>query len=458
MLAAADLALLRDDVRHLVGPGLDEVGEPAWAPELERLALDLIGPFADPAAPDEMVQLLPEALEGRGDTLAAGLLAALAALGPQPLARMAGDRAAALATRGVESPLAGGIGAIGGCECQRAALPEDGVDLFAVSLDRPNGDVQPAFLFVEFADCGGMVVGGVLGPPTRRKRAQRLARAVAGGEALRPLSADELAGTLRAALEHMVEHELELPEDALPALLLAQRALGGDGWPRVPIGPGEDHVDAPADEDDLGLHAEADALVAIFERALASEGRAEECGGTAPFTARVMLDWKIGSGDGRLEHWTDADLRELMLEWMPRVGPSDEETLAAFPAVAMAFLRFLAALGRLSGADPDSLAATIERLRPQFERAVHDRRNWGVSKTLVAQMCAEGVDPQEPGALDAWMEEFNSRSRAERDAVLGPALDGMGAAAPAPARPRREGERRKARRRQAKTTRRRNRR
>lgn len=44
----------------------------------------------------------------------------------------------------------------------------------------------------------------------------------------------------------------------------------------------------------------------------------------------------------------------------------------------------------------------------------------GPAARLVAQMQAEGVDPTDPRALDAWMHDFNSRSLDDRDRVLGP--------------------------------------
>ena len=48
---------------------------------------------------------------------------------------------------------------------------------------------------------------------------------------------------------------------------------------------------------------------------------------------------------------------------------------------------------------------------------------------MFMQMQTEGVDPSQPGAIDAWMGDFNSRPREERDAIIGPAADRMAQAA-----------------------------
>jgi hypothetical protein len=76
------------------------------------------------------------------------------------------------------------------------------------------------------------------------------------------------------------------------------------------------------------------------------------------------------------------------------------------------------------------------------------------------KMQAEGTDPSAPGALDAWMTDFNARPREQRDAIIGPAADRMTQAAglrPATGSdaPKQRAERRKAQRAARKRNRRR---
>ena len=48
---------------------------------------------------------------------------------------------------------------------------------------------------------------------------------------------------------------------------------------------------------------------------------------------------------------------------------------------------------------------------------------------MFMRMQTEGVDASQPGAIDAWMDDFNSRPLEERKAIIGPAADRMAQAA-----------------------------
>jgi hypothetical protein len=41
----------------------------------------------------------------------------------------------------------------------------------------------------------------------------------------------------------------------------------------------------------------------------------------------------------------------------------------------------------------------------------------GLAKSMVMRMPTEGVDLSQPGTTDAWMDDFNSRSREKNDPV-----------------------------------------
>jgi hypothetical protein len=78
---------------------------------------------------------------------------------------------------------------------------------------------------------------------------------------------------------------------------------------------------------------------------------------------------------------------------------------------------------------------------------------------MFMQMQADGIDPTAPGALDAWIEDFNARPREQRDVILGPAADRMAHAAGLPSAggaraPKQKAQRRKAQRQARKRNRR----
>jgi hypothetical protein len=250
MVSADDLDGIRELLAVFVGAGLD-ARAPRDAAELELLALDGIGPFGNPELPDEVLALFPAALASRRDELAAGLLAALAELAPSRLATFAAEERDRLARDGIGSALAEGVGRLQVRECYRLTLGGGEAEILGVLLDRP-GDrkVQPAGVILEHEACGGVVVDGILGEPDTPASARRLLAEPDPGAVANPIDADEFADALGAALEHMVEHNLELPVDVLPPLLALRRALGRN-WPMPRLCADED-----LPEQEAGEHAD----------------------------------------------------------------------------------------------------------------------------------------------------------------------------------------------------------
>jgi hypothetical protein len=423
-----DLDGMRELLSAFVGAGLE--GEPRDAAELELLALDAIGPFAHPDLPASIVELFPQALAERNDELAAGILVALAELAPAQLAAPATEARDRLARAGVVSPLAARVGTLEARECYRLELGDGDAEMLGALLQRPgDAKAQAVVLFVEHEECGGVIVHGLLGGPEKPAAVRRLLRTPHPGDVAEPIAGDELSETLRSALEHMVDHDLELSVDLLPPLLVLERALGGD-WLLPPLGQGEEVVEL--------LRADADELTDAFAAEYGDEGAG---------VADEMCHWKVDYVGGLVERWTAADVEEFLLGWYPRKGGGGVP-VEAVPDNAIAFLRFLDERGRLSGDELEALVDTVEQLRDRFERAASDRRNWGPAKAMVMQMRAEGVDLMDQEAVAAWTASFNARTFEERDRVLGPSLP-----RPVP----RTAQKRKAQRRSAKASRKRNR-
>jgi hypothetical protein len=250
MVSVEDLDGIRELLAEFVGAGLDGLA-PRDAAELELLALEGIGPFGHPDLPGEVLALFPEALASRGDELAAGILAAVAELGPPRLATLAAEERDRLAREGTRSALAEAVGTLQVRKCHRFRFRGGNAEIVGALLQRPGDrNVQAAGVILEHEACGGAVVDGILGEPDTPASARRLL----GATAATPIGTDELAETLHKALEHMVEHNLELPVDVLPPLLALRRALDRD-WPEPRLCPGE------AMQEEEGETVPADALV-----------------------------------------------------------------------------------------------------------------------------------------------------------------------------------------------------
>lgn len=266
--------------------------------------------------------------------------------------------------------------------------------------------------------------------PASRRSGRRILGSPGPDAVAEAIDADELAEAVGRALAHMIEHNLELPVDVLPPLLVLRRAFGRD-WPVPRLASGED-VDELLREDADGL---ADAFAAVH-------------GDEAAGVADAMCRWKVDDVGGVVEGWTVADLEEFLLDWYPRKGGAGEP-VETVPDNAIAFLRFLAGRGRLHGDELETLEHAANALRRRFELAARDPRNWGPAKTILMQMRAEGVDLMDEDSLGRWTADFNAGSFEQRDRLFGPSL--LRPAPPAATR-------RKAQRRSAKAARKRNRR
>jgi hypothetical protein len=440
--------------------GAPELEDPA---EVEYLAAALLVPLEQPETPPEIGFAVVEAIAARGDADAAAVLAGLAVLAAEPLAAQARASAQRLAGDGIVSPAAAGVGTLAVEEAVR--IENKGAELLVALLARPGAQkVQAAVLGIDHHDTGGALVECALTPPAPADEARELLEGPTG-TVTHPIAASELTDRVLAAARRAVEQETMLTGEAGLALPVVSRALTGDpaGLPRPALQAPWEHddpeliVDAAADEE--RFHALMDKLLGEFEQhARASyppDGVVWENG---DFVASTMLQWKGGYDDGRLGRWTQADLAEYLLDYFPRKVSADE-TLAAVPECVRAFLMFLAVRGSLSGEPLDQLEDACEELRDEFLECAHDNSNWGLGRSMLAQMQAEGIDPSASGALDAWIEDFNARPYQQRDALLGPAADRMVRAAGLPSAaaaraPKQKPQRRKAQRQARKRNRR----
>lgn len=423
--------------------------------ELEHLAATLLIPLAQPELPPEVGSAVVDALQARRDPNAAGVLAAFAALAPEPLAGQAHASAQRLAGEGIVSPAAAGVGTLAVQEAVR--IDSANAELLVALLARPGErDLQAAILGIEHHETGGALVDCGLAPPAPVSEARELLDGVDGAAAPQPIAADELAARVLAAAQRAVDAEIALGAGAGPALSIISRALTGDpaSLPRpLVLAPWEDDddeltVDAAEDED--GFHRVMEMLLDELEQhAKATYPPGSVVWQHGDFVASSMLQWKGGYDDGRLGRWTQADLAEYMLDYFPRKVSVEQETLHAVPECVRAFLGFLDARGSLSGEPLEQLEQTCEELRDEFLECALDSSRWGLAKSMVMRMQAEGIDPSAAGALDAWMTDFNARPREERDAIIGPAADRMAGAAGVPSAAGAQAPKQKARRRKA---------
>lgn len=102
-----------------------------------------------------------------------------------------------------------------------------------------------------------------------------------------------------------------------------------------------------------------------------------------PSDVELLLDWKVGYGDGRLDAWAPSDAEEFLLEWYPRkvVAPPDMWDLVP-PSVA-AYVDFLAHEGLLArGSSAAAVRRHVATITPRFRSAMSQPGNHGMAKSM----------------------------------------------------------------------------
>lgn len=133
-----------------------------------------------------------------------------------------------------------------------------------------------------------------------------------------------------------------------------------------------------------------------------------------------LIDVKCNYLGGVPDQWAPADVTEVLLSVYPAKIMLEPEDLTEVPEAVAEFLRFL---GRRFPDLADNyavLADSVAGATTQFISVMTDEDNWGFGKRMWTTAKAEGVVLGDQASMDAWMEEFNQRPRAERDQVLGP--------------------------------------
>lgn len=412
---------------ELLGDLLDGAPVLTDPAELERLAVISTAPIRDPDLPHEVRQAFVEALEARGDQASETLLVAAAALAPTIRAET-GSALARLGHAGLQPTLPEGFGKLQGVEARRGALP-DGSELYMVRMQRPEDErSQIASVIVDGEGelAGTLAMGMISDPlePTAASSLLELERDSPDRPDLEPLAVEKVGRVLREAGARM--RELAIPasgELALSLPLLGQAICGDPGaLGQVPIAPpgSELFVDP---EDAESFDGVQEYLLGEFGAWVERADAGETLRRSGDLVAGAMLHWKWGYADGRLGHWTTDDLKEFFLDYAPRALPSDDELIGDAPECAAGLLRFLDEVDLLAGEAVERLTARCDELRAEWTEAARDKSRWGPAKALVAQMEAEGVDPTDEDAVEAWMEDFNSRPREQRGRVFGPAVD-----------------------------------
>ena len=107
--------------------------------------------------------------------------------------------------------------------------------------------------------------------------------------------------------------------------------------------------------------------------------------------------------------WSPAVVGLFLLDWVHRRAVLDMDDAAMLPRVLRAWAAFAArqrGLPERAGTQTDE---AIEEMVPEFARLYSTGERRSPATAAVAQLMADGVDPDDPVALDAWIEANRHR-------------------------------------------------
>src|SRR6516162_7925045 len=155
-----------------------------------------------------------------------------------------------------------------------------------------------------------------------------------------------------------------------------------------------------------------DAALAGFRRwTRSTERKLSDDPGAVADEMRSLLDlMRDYLGIDRPADLGPGDLEELLLRIYPRkitvLDPEDTEN--TIPAIRD-FLAYLAERGEMPAGRARALERELDRIAPRFTDAVMDPSNWGMARSFVQAMAADGVEIGDQAAMDRWIATYNAR-------------------------------------------------
>ena len=213
----------------------------------------------------------------------------------------------------------------------------------------------------------------------------------------------------RRVLEAIDSGDLYLDNDWTPEFRTF-RALLKARMRSLPAGPPVAYA-APPDE------AARHALIAEFQ---AGAGPADE---EAAVIASHCLEYSCDYlGEDGLR-WSPIVVEQFLIDYLPRKVSLSLAEVRRLPTVLRAWVRFALTKRGLEERWIAEAEAAVDEFATAFRAAMTDASRFGPAKALANAMLADGTDVLDAGAVSRWIEDFNRRPFAERDALLGEPID-----------------------------------
>lgn len=127
------------------------------------------------------------------------------------------------------------------------------------------------------------------------------------------------------------------------------------------------------------------------------------------FCLSLLLDHAASFPDADPLRWSPTVAELFLLDWVHRRAVLDMDDAAMLPRVLRGWAAYAARRKGLPEAAATRTDTAIEEMVPEFARLYSTGERRSLATAAVAQLMADGVDPDDPVALDAWIEANRHR-------------------------------------------------
>jgi hypothetical protein len=127
-------------------------------------------------------------------------------------------------------------------------------------------------------------------------------------------------------------------------------------------------------------------------------------GASLDFCLGLLLDHAVSLPGGDPLRWSPAVAGLFLLDWVHRRAVLDLDDAAMMPRVVRAWSAYATRRRGLPAAAAREIETAVEELIPEFARLYTTGERRSPATAAVAQLIAEGVDPSDSAAIDAWLE------------------------------------------------------
>ncbi|GIF08063.1 hypothetical protein [Actinoplanes siamensis] len=216
---------------------------------------------------------------------------------------------------------------------------------------------------------------------------------------------DEDPGRLRDEVDRHLEFTDELGELPADGSLATDRALAAARLGLLPA-PTVPPLAEPAGPNAAELMRD---FLASPEAARAGLSGPDADQPSLQFCLGLLFDHAATLPGGDPLHWSPAVAGLFLLDWVHRRAVLDIDDAAMLPRVVRAWSAYATWRRGLPPAAVAETEAEVEKLVPEFARLYSTGERRSPATAAVAQLIAEGVDPNDSDAIDAWLQANRDR-------------------------------------------------